>query len=129
MGIPASYGPYFDFSDAWLPYIKERIHQLLIPAVQFSTYEQIRVYYDETLVTQTYAEYTNKTYAPSHIEMEDEFIATVRDKCEKRVPKTNLSLVTRDSTVAGNTNTYIVTGILEMALFNSTQSKTTQSRN
>jgi hypothetical protein len=95
LGIPSTVQPYFNYVDSWLPYIQERIHQLLIPAVKYSTYQQIKVSYDETIVVGMYAEYRNLSTAPTQTDVRSEIIALIRRACGAEVPETNVSVATK----------------------------------
>jgi hypothetical protein len=107
LGIPSTTQPYFNYVDSWLPYIKERIHQLLIPEVRYSTYEQIKVSYDETIVASMYAEYKNASTAPTQSDVRDELIAMIRRACGVDVPAKNVSVVTKGTAVpAGSSTAY-----------------------
>jgi hypothetical protein len=107
LGIPSTTQPYFNYVDSWLPYIKERIHQLLIPSVRYSTYQQIKVSYDETIVAGVYAEYRNASAAPSQAAVRANLIAMIRRACGVEVPETNVSVVTKGTTApAGGSTSY-----------------------
>jgi hypothetical protein len=114
LGAPVTFKPYFDYQDSWLPYIKERIHQLLIPAVQYSTYEQIDVTYNDAVVVQAYAEYRNSSLAPSKTSMEDAVIKLVYDACGVTLPRTNVSLSTNHSALTGSANALYTTTTIEL---------------
>jgi hypothetical protein len=118
LGIPSTTQPYFNYVDSWLPYINERIHQLLIPEVRYSTYEQIKVSYDETIVANMYAEYKNSSTAPSQSDVRDAVIAMIRSVCGAEVPATNVSVVTKGTDVPAGSSTaygYYATSTVEIS--------------
>lgn len=118
LGIPSTTQPYFNYVDSWLPYIQERIHQLLIPEVRYSTYEQIKVSYDETIVAGMYAEYRNASTAPTQSDVQGELVAMIRRACGVDVPATNVSVVTKGTAVPAGSSTaygYYATSTVEIS--------------